>query len=675
MNWSYRPALDGVRTLAVYSVVLFHAGLPWMDGGFIGVDLFFVLSGFLVCTILFGELTDTDRLDLLRFYERRVRRLLPAAVVLVAVVSLVAVLFLSAADRAPMAGDAKAALLYYANWHYMAQSNDYFGSTVVDSSLFLHFWSLSIEEQFYFVFPLILMAVHQVDRRWKYATPLAVSTLFVISLGFQLYWAPIDENHAYYGSETRFYQLMAGALLALWLHRRRLAAQHRAPDPNASATSTILGLVIVLVLAGSWVDLSPSWRGVAATLGSVLLVGGLAGVEHRLSRPFTLPPVVLLGKMSYGTYLWHYPVVVLLGQALDPPTWQFALLVTALSTALAAASYYLLEMPIRSRRLAPRWRLPIVAAGLTASLAVGLLVVPPLMSNTQPVALKGGNLIDTGKEQVTGPPPKLDYARLTSYRQEPTRECRPKNLDPCRLVTGEDGPEVFVFGDSQAREMEPTLRLLAKEKHFNLTLFSLDACAWPQGVYNLVSPVPVRQRCEKQRNGFWNKVVEREKIDLLLLIQQDRSLPIFNGTLSDSLEGKPVSDDGKLLVDAANKELDKLAELGIPTVVEQSLWLPAGDKNPMSCLSGAKDVSQCRVPVTRQTSALDATYVVNAEEHPDIHVVDLNRIFCPNAPVCDAVVDGIPVWRDSRHVYSGLQEDKRDEIWDAIIKTGVLDGK
>ncbi len=672
MTWSYRPALDGARTLAVYLVVLFHAGLAWADGGFIGVDLFFVLSGFLVSTILYGELAEGGRLDLVRFYDRRVRRLLPAAVVLVIVVSLVGVLVLSAADRGPMAGDAQAALLYYANWHFMAQSNDYFGSTVVDSSLFLHFWSLSIEEQFYFVFPVLLVLLHRVDRRWRHATPTVLASMLVASLVLQRWWASQDANHAYYGTETRFYQLLAGVLLALWLHRRRAAG--RPPAPGAGpAVATGVGAVSIVVLALSWLDLSPSWRGIAATVGALLLVGGLAGERvHVAARPFTFPPVVYLGKISYGTYLWHWPVVVLLGQALDPPAWQFALLVTVLSTALAAASYHMLETPIRSRRLPRPMRLPAVLTGLAASLVTALLVVPPVMATTQPVALKGNGLLDDGPVGVTGPPPALDYATLTSYREAPVRECRPRDLDPCRLVTGEDGPHVFVFGDSQAREMEPTLRMLAHEKHFNLTMLSLDACAWPEGVYNLVSPLDSRRRCERLRAGFWDKIVGKEPIDLLLLIQQDRSAELFDGTLTTSLEGEPVEDNGKLLVQSADASLARLDELGVPTVVLQSLWLPPEDANPMACLSGAKDVAQCRVPIARTASALDSAYVVNADTRDHIHLLDLNPIFCPNAPVCDAVVDGIPVWRDSRHVFARLQEDKREQIWGAILATGVL---
>ena len=176
--WGARPALDGLRTVAVYLVVLFHAGASWFDGGFVGVDLFFVLSGFLVTTILLEELSSTGRLSLLRFYDRRVRRLLPAAVLLIVVVSAVSLLVLSSVQRDLFIADARAALLYFANWHFLNESRDYFGAETFDASPFLHFWSLSIEEQYYFVFPLLLWGAWRLRRVFKYAVPVVLVAIF-----------------------------------------------------------------------------------------------------------------------------------------------------------------------------------------------------------------------------------------------------------------------------------------------------------------------------------------------------------------------------------------------------------------------------------------------------------------------------------------------------------------
>lgn len=144
MTWSHHPALDGLRSIAVYMVLLFHAGLGWLGGGFIGVDLFFVLSGFLVSTVILTEIADTGRLQIGRFYARRVRRLLPAALVVIIVTSLTFLLVTPVVRRLPLVADAQSSLLYVANWHFLGRSTDYFATDVAESP-FLHFWSLAIE--------------------------------------------------------------------------------------------------------------------------------------------------------------------------------------------------------------------------------------------------------------------------------------------------------------------------------------------------------------------------------------------------------------------------------------------------------------------------------------------------------------------------------------------------
>ncbi len=161
---SYRPDLDGLRSIAVYLVLLFHTGLGWAKGGFIGVDLFFVLSGFLVTSVLLSEIERDGRFRLGRFYARRVRRLLPAAVVTIVATCLTFTVLWSVVRRLDVIGDAQASLLYYANWHFIAESGDYFAADV-EASPFLHFWSLSIEEQFYVFFPILLLALSKVGRR------------------------------------------------------------------------------------------------------------------------------------------------------------------------------------------------------------------------------------------------------------------------------------------------------------------------------------------------------------------------------------------------------------------------------------------------------------------------------------------------------------------------------
>ena len=210
-------------------MLLFHTGWGVAGGGFIGVDLFFVLSGFLVSNVILSEVDRTGRFRLGHFYARRVRRLLPAAVVVIVATSAVFVLVSSLTRRLSLVGDAQSALLYVANWRFLLQSEDYFAENVNESP-FLHFWSLAIEEQFYFVFPVLLLVLLRARKRRTAVLLGGVGLAFLLSLGAQLYWARVDPNHAYYGTDARLYQLLAGVLLAVafrtWhVHVRRRHAE------------------------------------------------------------------------------------------------------------------------------------------------------------------------------------------------------------------------------------------------------------------------------------------------------------------------------------------------------------------------------------------------------------------------------------------------------------------
>ena len=180
-----------MRTLAVYLVVLFHAGLGWIDGGFIGVDLFFVLSGFLVTIVIVSEIDRTGTLRLSSFYARRVRRLLPAAAVVVVATAFVYVLVAPVSERLSLVRDAQSALLYVANWNFLAQSGDYFAADA-DKSPFLHFWSLAIEEQYYVFFPVLLLLLTRRGRRWTVGVLAALCAASVLA---QLVWAQVDTDH------------------------------------------------------------------------------------------------------------------------------------------------------------------------------------------------------------------------------------------------------------------------------------------------------------------------------------------------------------------------------------------------------------------------------------------------------------------------------------------------
>jgi peptidoglycan/LPS O-acetylase OafA/YrhL len=335
------PALDGLRAVAVIGVILFHGG--YLRGGYLGVDLFFVLSGFLITSLLLKE---PDGVRLVRFWSRRARRLLPALLLLLAAVAGYAAFLAAPTELQRIRGDSWATLLYYANWHAVLAEQRYWDLFSTPSPL-AHTWSLAIEEQFYLIWPLCVAAIMRA-RRAKRALlifSLAVGTLTLAWMAYR--YVPNDAtSRVYFGSDTRASALALGAALAAGLALRSHPPKHK------SEAGAWVGAGI---LAVCWWHIGGSdaflYRGgfLICQLAVVLL---LLGASHPqagwLARGLSLTPLTWIGKLSYGLYLWHWPVFVALSEArvgVDGVR-LFAVRV-AVSVGLAAASFYALERPIR----------------------------------------------------------------------------------------------------------------------------------------------------------------------------------------------------------------------------------------------------------------------------------------------------------------------------------------
>lgn len=682
MRWHHRPALDGLRTLAVYGVLLYHCGVSAAVGGFIGVDLFFVLSGFLVTSVLLTELHRTGRIDVIGFYARRVRRLLPAALVVILATSALFVVVSSTAARVPWVGDARGALLYYANWRFIASENDYFGADT-SASPFLHFWSLAIEEQFYLVLPVLLLALMAWRRRWRPALAVGLGTLLVLSLAMQLYWAQVDPTHAYYGTDARIYQLLAGALAALVFREQVLVHVGADPQPSSdgpSAGDRLRAVAAWLVLAGlvaagsSLFDVSASVRGIVAAVASVLLVWALTDTwSHGLNRVFALKPIAYLGRISYGTYLWHWPLVLVGGIVLDADPWVLALLVGLLATGLAALSNEILELPIRRRSFLDANPRPTIAAGLTFSvvLAVGLspwlleLDTKPQLPQARQAAVTGA----TSQEVPSG----IDWAAHRDDIGVQVPLCTVADPTSCVAHTGkgQDPMKVLVVGDSHARQLAAPLRTLAQEKGFTLAVSATGGCSWQLGL-DRVDEKGADGACPANRTELYDTLLEQMDPDLVVLSQRDR-------TSEGGWDDRIVGADGRTGADAVNRTtveatLDRLAELEVPTVVVESMLRPgtAGITEPLDCLAAASDAAACAVPVPTDTPLVDAYYRADVAAHPLQASVNLNATLCPGWPVCAALDGDVPVWRDQTHYTTALLEKYREQIWAEITGTGLV---
>ncbi len=407
-----------MRALAILGVIAYHLGLGWASGGYLGVDLFFVLSGFLITSLLLEEKTTSGRIALGAFWGRRARRLLPALFLVLAAVSVYAVIngrFSSptsggaAIDLSGLRGDALATLLYVANWHAIFSHQSYFTQFSTPSPL-THTWSLAIEEQFYLLWPLVILGlVTWSKRRWRgLGLGLCVCGAGASALAMALLYHPgVDPSRVYYGTDTRAFDLLVGAALSF------VCAARPQPGPRARRWLHAVSVPALVVLGVFWTKAgTPAGLPRAAMFeGAFLLCALLAGTviaDVRLADPgplarvLSLAPLRWIGTISYGLYLWHWPIFVymnssrtgLSGAALD-------LARLALTFAVATASYYLLERPVRRASFAGlRLRLAAPAAMLVTVLVIVVGTTPSVAAPVQ--AWTGGGLDPGAGPTVAG---------------------------------------------------------------------------------------------------------------------------------------------------------------------------------------------------------------------------------------------------------------------------------
>ena len=475
---TYLPALDGLRGVSVLAVLLYHGDVSWMPGGFLGVEIFFVISGYLITSLLIGEHRRSGGVDLKNFWVRRARRLLPALFALIAVVVGVWLLFLPG-EVAKIRGDVISSLTYVTNWHLIFSHQSYFDAMGRPSPL-KHLWSLAVEEQFYLLWPLIflgLMALFRGRRRWM-AAAVAGGILVSTSISIWLYQPGTDPSRVYYGLDTRAAGLLAGSLLGIlappWVLRGGLRRSARVVLDVLGAVA-VVALVAMLVLIhdhdaflyqGGFlvVDL--------ATVAVILVLAHPGGVINR--TVFSWKPLVWVGKRSYGIYIWHFPVFVLTRPGIDVhmgtvPLWTLRLSVTL---ALTEISYRWVETPIRNgsigrlrerlRSLDPatvaaaRRQARVALTGVTAValvLGVGLLAAhrpsgpPPGFSdladasvlNPAPVSNVADTVAPTTTLATTTPP-------TTAAVPGPTTV--PPTTTPPTTQAPQAGSRITVMGDS-----------------------------------------------------------------------------------------------------------------------------------------------------------------------------------------------------------------------------------
>jgi peptidoglycan/LPS O-acetylase OafA/YrhL len=305
----FRPDIEGLRAVAVIAVLLYHAGLPLVQGGYIGVDVFFVISGFLITGLLLKELEQNGTLSITRFYSRRAKRLLLITLVVLATVVVFSWLLFSPVRMDEVSFDIIAAGLYVMNWRLAIQAADYFGAGLQASPV-QHFWTLGVEEQFYLLWPILLLAVawwcRRTGRNLRPALAIVLALVAISSLVYSIHSTGQEAGAAYFSTLTRGWELALGGTLALvpasWLHLPRPAA--------AALACAGLSAIVYSTVRFSDDTLFPGYAALLPTFGTAAIIAaGFSSTSAMPVRLLTLAPVRHVGRISYSWYLWHWPLV------------------------------------------------------------------------------------------------------------------------------------------------------------------------------------------------------------------------------------------------------------------------------------------------------------------------------------------------------------------------------
>jgi peptidoglycan/LPS O-acetylase OafA/YrhL len=524
----YAPGLDGIRAFAVAAVVAYHigttSGAVVLPGGFLGVDVFFVLSGYLITSLLVVETNQHGRISIRKFYVRRARRLLPALFALLLIVGAVGALWLPQ-QAARLRGDLIAALGYYTNWWLIAENSSYFATDGDRPALLTHLWSLAVEEQYYLIWPLILVALAAVRARRGVMLVIVLAGVVASAVAAAMMYDPFsDPSRVYYGTDTRAVAPLLGAALALavrpWKHRRRISRGLRRTLDTAGIMA-LLGLAVVAaVLSDSDDVLYLGGFSAIALLGAVVVgVAGHPGTA--LGEMLGTQPLRWLGERSYAIYLWHWPVCVLTRPGTDIPVtgWANAALRVAIAIVLADLSYRFIETPIRRggflavlrppagqvRTLAPVFRV----ATLTVVMIVGGAFVGVSLS-TQSATPAAGGPVDSAPDATLGP-----LVPEVSATPVPGATKPPKTTPPPQRPKG---TTVAFFGDSQAMTL-----LINKPadlgKYINAIDASIEGCGVLLG--NVASRSGERRNLTNNCRNWkpeWNRKVNNLRPEIAVIM-------------------------------------------------------------------------------------------------------------------------------------------------------------
>jgi peptidoglycan/LPS O-acetylase OafA/YrhL len=671
-----------MRAVAVLLVVAFHAGLPFVPGGYVGVDVFFVLSGFLITGLLVDELRRSGGLSFSGFYARRVRRLLPmAALVLTATVT-AAHLLVPPVDRAGVGTDVASAALWGANWHFAVAGAQYMAD--VHKSPVLHFWSLSVEEQFYLVWPLLVLALagswRVLHRSWSGSLRrlgLGLAAIGAVSLLLSWQVTGTDASMAYYGLHTRAWELAAGAGVAL---ARPLLP--RVPR-RLAVVGGWLGLAMV-VGSAAVLDRETPFPGTAAlwpVLGTALLVAtGVRASQVGAARLLDRPVPRFIGRISYGWYLWHWPCIVLAnarwgsptdGGAADATTAPHAgalvlVAAVAVSFVLAVASHYVVEQPLRQARWFVRSRPRSLQLGAVA-VASSLLCAWTLRST--PATSTSVAAVTTAGAPVPDQPVHMTAPTARADRPEPIDGCylgyastSVATASHCRYGPPHGKRTLVLIGDSHAAQWEPAMEQIADREGWTVYFFGKVACSVIDTPVWLTQDNGAYAECAEWRRRVLERVSQIRDVDAVVIGRwaEYRRLALA----PDGSRAKDPALFGRLWEQGTGRTVDALGQR-VPRVIVLRDTPKAAEDVP-SCLSEhARQPTECAFR-TDDAAHRDGALVA-AEKRGGgsrLRSIDLTDVICPSTTCQVVTPDGTVKYRDEHHLSAAYAST----LWQALAE-------
>jgi peptidoglycan/LPS O-acetylase OafA/YrhL len=637
------PQLDGIRAFAVITVLLYHFGVSWVNGGLLGVDVFFVLSGFLITTLLCNESTRTGTIALAKFWGRRARRLLPALFVLLIGVALYAHFYAGFVNVSRIRGDALSTLAYVANWRFIFSNQGYFAATGAPSPL-LHTWSLAVEEQYYLIWPLVAL----VALRWRGARGVAwvagIGALASATLMAVMHHAGVSVDRLYYGTDTRAQALLVGSFLGAMASMRswHVVSERWAATRQGRVAGVALGVAGSGYLLWAW----HAYAGTDSFLysGGFLLVALAAGAvitqvvswpDSLLSRFLSLGALTFIGRISYGLYLYHWPLFLVINNEHTGLS-GFELLVARFGATfvVAVASYYLLEQPIRTRRFLPNWQ-ALAGSAVAVVVTVTVLVVSTIAPAEGSVTVKGATMPVAERQQLTA------SAAFTT--------------NPVRFL---------LLGDSVALTMGIGLSDHSKQ-HYGVTVNNVAPLGCdldPNLMINTVGAVGIAPPGCKNWRAVWAKQVADYKPQVVgvELGRWEVADHLYKGTWTHI--GQPLWDDH--LTAELNQAVAILSAGGAKVVL---FTFPYVDP-PQESADGTPFTESLPSRADAYNKLVDQV----GKAHPGVvTVVDLNKMLDPEGHYT-ATLDGDTIrWTDGVHVTIAGGELLQPKILPTVAALGL----